>query len=76
MPNIEGTSKPIGMSIQEAAAEAGVSESTLYTLTNRGGLPGARRLGKRIIIHRATLEEWLRTGTGDEPTNGDLGDTA
>jgi excisionase family DNA binding protein len=56
--------RPIGMSIQEAAAEAGVSESTLYALANRNKLPGARRVGKRIVIHRLTFEEWLRTGQG------------
>ena len=56
--------KPIGMSIQEAAAQAGVSEATLYSLANQQRLPGARRVGKRIIIHRNTFEEWLRSGQG------------
>jgi excisionase family DNA binding protein len=52
------------MSIAEAAVEAGVSEATLYALANTGNLPGARRLGKRIVIHRETFEEWLREGRG------------
>jgi excisionase family DNA binding protein len=56
--------RPVGMSVMEAAVEAGVSESTLYALANQGKLPGARRVGKRIIIHRAVFEEWLRTGQG------------
>ena len=56
--------KPIGMSISEAAIEAGVSESTLYGLANQGRLPGARRVGKRIIVHRETFETWLRDGMG------------
>lgn len=55
---------PIGMSIAEAAAESSVSPSTLYTLANQGKLPGARRIGKRIVIHRETFEEWLRNGMG------------
>ena len=56
--------KPVGMSIAEAATEAGVSESTLYALANQGRLPGARRVGKRIVIHRGVFEEWLRSGQG------------
>ena len=60
---------PIGMSVSEAAIQAGVSEATVYSLANQGRLPGARRLGKRIVIHRATFEEWLKTGTGDELDN-------
>ena len=55
---------PVGMSIAEAAAQAGVSTATLYSLANQGQLPGARRIGKRIIIHRHTFAEWLKAGTG------------
>ena len=58
--------KPSGVSIPELAAEYQVSESTLYSLANQGRLPGARRLGKRIVIHRQTWEEWLKTGMGDD----------
>ena len=57
--------KPVGMSIPEAATEAGVSESTLYSLANQGKLPGARRLGKRIIVHRETFLCWLAEGMGE-----------
>ena len=62
MKNVQD--KPVGMSINEAAIEAGVSISTLYTLANQGELPGARRLGKRIVIHREVFQEWLRQGVG------------
>ena len=56
--------KHIAMSIQEAAVEAGVSEATLYSLANQDKLPGCRRVGKRLVIHRQVFEEWLRTGQG------------
>lgn len=62
MKNVQD--KPVGMSINEAAVDAGVSVSTLYTLANQGGLPGARRIGKRIVIHREVFQEWLRQGVG------------
>ena len=58
------TDPPIGMSISEAATQAGVSESTLYALANQGKLPGARRVGKRIVIHRETFLRWLADGMG------------
>ena len=58
---------PIAMSISEAAMQVGVSEATLYSLANQGRLPGCRRIGKRFIIHRATFESWVKSGTGDEP---------
>lgn len=55
---------PLGMSISEAATQAGVSTATLYTLANQGKLPGARRIGKRIVLHRETFSTWLRDGMG------------
>jgi excisionase family DNA binding protein len=57
----------VAMSVAEAAAEAGVSEATIYSLGNRGELPGARLLGKRIVIHRETFESWLKNGKGGQP---------
>ena len=59
-----------GASIPDLALEYKVSESTLYALANQGKLPGARRLGKRIVVHRATFEEWLKSGMGDDLENG------
>ena len=57
--------EPVGMSIAEAAAQAGVSAATLYTLANKGELPGCRRIGKRLIIHRETFSDWLKAGSGE-----------
>jgi len=55
-----------GASIAELAVDYKVSESLLYSMANRGELPGCRRLGKRFVIHRETFEEWLRAGMGDQ----------
>ena len=57
--------EPAGMSISEGAKEALVSTATLYSLANQGKLPGARRIGKRIIIHRETFLRWLADGMGE-----------
>ena len=56
--------KRTGASIPELSEEFGVSETVLYGLANSNNLPGARRLGKRIVVHRETFEEWMRTGQG------------
>jgi excisionase family DNA binding protein len=61
---IEDLPRKPGVSIPELSAEFGVSETLLYNLANSGHLPGARRLGKRIVIHRETFEQWLRDGRG------------
>jgi len=53
------TKEKIGMSVAEAAAAAGVSESTIYTMFHAGQLTFARRLGHRIILHREKFAEWL-----------------
>ena len=58
------TTEQVGASIPELAIEYGVSEALLYNLANSGQLPGARRLGKRIVVHRETFQEWMRTGQG------------
>ena len=52
--------KTIGVS--EAAREFGLSESLIYSAVSRGDLPGVTRLGKRIILNRKRLEEFLEGG--------------
>ena len=61
---VEKPPKKPGVSIPELAEEFGISETTLYGLANTDQLPGARRLGKRIVIHRTTFEAWLAEGMG------------
>jgi excisionase family DNA binding protein len=61
--------QPIACSIPDLARETGLSESLLYQKANEGSLQGCRRIGKRFLIHRATFEDWLKTGMGDELEN-------
>ena len=55
----------MAISIKEAAQMLGVYTATLYSIADEGKLPGARRLGKRIVIHRTTFEKWWKEGTGE-----------
>ena len=58
------TLEKVGASIPELALEYGVSEALLYNLANDGKLPGARRLGKRIVVARRVFAEWVESGMG------------
>lgn len=43
------------LSPAELAEEAGISADLLRSLAARGRLPGARRMGRRWVIHRPTF---------------------
>ena len=51
------------VSIRELAKETGLSPSVLYGQARNGKLPGARKMGKRIIVH---LETFMTTFFGIE----------
>ena len=53
------------LTIEEAAKVLGIARQTAYDLAARGGLPGARRLGKRWIMCRKMLNAWLDGNRGD-----------
>ena len=54
------------LSIGELATEIGVSTSVLYALMRDGKLPGASRIGQRIIVHLATFTQSMGHD-GEEP---------
>jgi excisionase family DNA binding protein len=51
-------SRPL-ISIREAAAQIGVTESTGYRWLARGELPGAVRVGGRWYVRQRVLANWL-----------------
>ncbi|HLI91595.1 MAG TPA: helix-turn-helix domain-containing protein [Ktedonobacteraceae bacterium] len=51
---------PAVMSIQQVAAFLGVSRQHVYKLIHNGGLPIVS-LGRRVVVLRTSLEEWLLT---------------
>jgi excisionase family DNA binding protein len=55
--------RPATMSVESAAALLGISRATAYRLARNGELPGAIRLGHRIVVSRTALERLL---AGDE----------
>lgn len=50
------------ITVDQAAALLQLDRKTVYVLVEKRQLPGARRLGKCIRIHKATLMKWMETG--------------
>ena len=48
------------MTIPEVAQVLGLSRRAVYRLARLGLLPGIVRLGRRVFVRRAYLENWLR----------------
>lgn len=47
--------------IPEAAKAAQVSDDTMRMVVRRGDIPSLR-IGRRVLIARKVLEEWIATG--------------
>ena len=47
------------ITVPEAAALLGISRNGAYELPARGALPGARRLGRRIVVSRQAVADFL-----------------
>jgi excisionase family DNA binding protein len=52
-------SLPTVITVDEAAELLRVDRKTVYTAVQRGKLPGVRKVGRAIRIHRPTLVAWL-----------------
>ena len=48
------------MNVQEVSIALGVHRTQVYKLAKENRLPGAFRLGKRILISRTVFDDWLR----------------
>ena len=57
------TERRLTMTVEEAAAVLGISRGGAYELARRKELPGAIRLGGRVVVSRHKLE---RTINGEE----------
>ena len=65
----EGT-QTATVKVGEAARILGIGRQTAYELARQGKLPGARRLGHRIVVSRRALEAFLED-PGQVSTPGD-----
>ena len=52
------------LTVDELAKVLRVDRKTVYNLIARGELPGVRRLGRAVRIHRDAVLGWLAQGQG------------
>ena len=60
---------PLGrffLTVGEVAAMLRTNRRVIYATAERGQLPGLRRVGRRLLVQRAELLEWL--GHHDVPS--------
>ncbi|WP_084269948.1 helix-turn-helix domain-containing protein [Patulibacter minatonensis] len=50
------------LTADEVAAMLHCSRRHVYNLARRRELPGARQIGRSLVVVRPVLETWLRTG--------------
>ena len=51
------------MTVDELGQQLGVSRPVAYELAHRDGFPSIK-LGRRLLIPRAALEQWLQDNAG------------
>ncbi len=63
-PNAANIASPQSLLIdlEETATQLSLSLSTIKLMVRAGQLPGVRRIGRRVLIHRLTLEQWINNG--------------
>ena len=54
-----GTKETATVKVEEAAKILGIGRQTAYELAREGKLPGALRLGRRIVVSRSQLQSFL-----------------
>lgn len=52
------------VTVPELARTLGVSKTHLYRLAERNELPGAYRLGRRLLVHLSTFERETKAAAG------------
>lgn len=55
---------PPVMNVTELARVMRLDKKTVYDLIAAGNLPGVRRCGRSLRIHRETIMRWLAGGGG------------
>ena len=51
--------KPATITVEAAARRLGIGRQLAYELARQDRLPGARRLGRRIVVSEKALDDYL-----------------
>ena len=61
------TEHPLLLTPDEVAALLRTSRKAVYTMVERGLLPGVTRVGRRVLIRTDALLDWLRHKSAPSP---------
>jgi excisionase family DNA binding protein len=64
---IVGSSEPLLFTADEVAAILRTSRKAIYAMAERHQLPGVRRVGRRLLVRRAELLDWLDHNCAPSP---------
>ena len=57
------------MTVPEVAELLRTTKTAIYTMVQRGQLPGVRRVGRRILVRRSAVVRWIEE-SGPVDSNG------
>ena len=58
----DGDQLPLLLTVDEVRQVLRLSKPATYQALHTGAVPGVRRIGRALRVHRATFEKWLATG--------------
>ena len=58
---------PLLLTVSEVASLLRTSSKAIYSMADRGQLPGITKIGRRLLIHRDDLLEWLDRSRAPSP---------
>jgi excisionase family DNA binding protein len=61
------SSLPLLLTPEEAGELLRTSRKAVYSMVERGQLPGVTRIGRRVLIHRGELLDWLDRKCASSP---------
>jgi excisionase family DNA binding protein len=59
--------EPLLFTADEVADLLRTSRKAIYAMAERGQLPGVRRVGRRLLVRRAELLDWLDHNCAPSP---------
>ena len=57
-----GPRYPEKVTVDQACEITGYSRNSLYQMHSRGTIPGAHKVGGKLLFDTATLREWVNNG--------------
>ena len=60
---------PVYLKVSEAADLLRTTPKAVYNMVERGLMPAARRLGRRVLFNRAELIAWIESGASSSGGN-------